>query len=248
MRWMLAPLLAICGLTIGPAGPARAQSPEAPPPSDVWHHVTETSPFFSDQTPDLPIAGIVQSDGTFARVILGADGLGAYVTIGLPGADPAPALTSQLRFANGTRLTRTVRGGADPAALDTLRMPGAQMTVYSFTLAAEDIAALARATHWVLTPQGAAPVTISLYGSAAALEAARSAADAVGGSMAPGVGGPVQGAVGRACDAHAGATPILHSGARACMRQIMTVIFDIKDRTRLRERFFGASHSVLARL
>jgi hypothetical protein len=32
------------------------------------------------------------------------------------------------------------------------------------------------------------------------------------------------------------------------MRSAMTRLIDIKDRTRLRERFFGASHSVLARL
>jgi hypothetical protein len=33
-----------------------------------------------------------------------------------------------------------------------------------------------------------------------------------------------------------------------CIWTGMIVIFDIKDRTRLRERFYGASRSVLARL
>lgn len=33
-----------------------------------------------------------------------------------------------------------------------------------------------------------------------------------------------------------------------CIHALMTVIFNIGDRARLRERFFGATHAVLARL
>ena len=41
---------------------------------------------------------------------------------------------------------------------------------------------------------------------------------------------------------------ILHMRARAVMRGAMIRLFDIMDRIRLRERFYGASFSVLARL
>lgn len=171
MRWILGLLLAISGLSIGQAQSPDAQSDPAAPPENRWHHVTAGSPFYSDETKAMRVAAILQSDGSFARVILGADDLGAYVTIALPGTTPAPALKSELVHSNGARLTRTVQN----TALDTLAMPGAEMTIYSFAIAADDITAFQRAAEWVLTPEGADPVTVSLSGSAAAIDAARAA-------------------------------------------------------------------------
>ena len=58
-------------------------------------------------------------------------------------------------------------------SLDTLPMPGAEMTVYSFAIAAEDITAFRRAADWVLTPDGGDPITITLDGSSNAIAEAR---------------------------------------------------------------------------
>ena len=41
--------------------------------------------------------------------------------------------------------------------------------------------------------------------------------------------------------------PLIDSG-QACICLPMTLVFDIDDRARLIERFYGATHTVLARL
>lgn len=168
MRWIIGALLAGIGLTA-----AQADTPAMPtdlpaPPADRWHHVTPASPFFSEESPAQRVAAVLQSDGKFARVILGADDLGAYVTVALPGTEPAASLRSELMFANGAKVSRTVYD----TTLDTLAMPGADMMIYSFAIAPEDLSAFRQASEWILTPDGAEPVTITLDGSAAALSAA----------------------------------------------------------------------------
>lgn len=135
------------------------------PPKDVWHVVTPNSPFFSDSLVDLRVAAVVQSDDRFARIILGEDGRGAYVTVNLPGSLPAEALRSDLVYSNGGVLTRTL--SAEMLAVQV--MTSSDSVTYSFSIAADDIRVFRGATKWTLTPQGGESVEITLLGSAKAL-------------------------------------------------------------------------------
>jgi hypothetical protein len=171
MRWIFGFLWTLATLPAAWADEGSETSDTPPPPEGRWHHVAPESPFYSDEMARLRMAAILQPDGSFARMVLGADDLGAYVTVGLPGLETAPSLRSELVFSNGARVTRTIQD----SALDTLPMPGADMMIYSFSVAAEDISAFRRASEWIVTPAGADPVTITLDGSADAIAGARDA-------------------------------------------------------------------------
>lgn len=168
MRWIFGLLCALTALCPFSAEGLFAASEAAPPPLDRWHHVTPGSPFYSADSPQLRIAAIQQSDGLFARIILGDDDQGAYVTIGVPGLYPATQLRSELIYSNGAKMSRTVTS----AALDTLAMPGSETMIYSFAVAAEDIRAFRKAARWVVRVEGQDPVTITLDGSSKAIQTA----------------------------------------------------------------------------
>ncbi len=169
MRWIFGLLFALTGLVTAQAETHGKPGAIPPPDKDRWHVVAEGSPFFSADMAGLRIAAVLQEDGNFARLVLGAEGQGAYVTVALPGQSPAASLRSELIYGNGARLTRDI---AD-SALDTLRMPGPEMVIYSFSVAPGDISAFRRAARWVLTPAGGDPATITLDGSADAIAEAR---------------------------------------------------------------------------
>lgn len=174
MRWFLGLLLASFGWFAAQAQTSVSVAEAPVPPDNRWHTVTESSPFYSEDTARLRMVAILQSDGTFARLIFGEDEAGAYVTVALPApaSDPqtAPALRSELEYSNGARITRTIQD----SALDMLAMPGADMMIYSFAVAAEDIDAFRAAARWVLTSQGGTPVAITLDGSSRAIADAQS--------------------------------------------------------------------------
>lgn len=165
MRWIIGLLLAGFGLAAAQADTPVAPSDLPAPPEDRWHHVTPASPFFSPDSAAQRMAAVLQSDGPFARVIVGADDLGAYVTVALPGTQATTSLRSDLVFSNGAKVSRTIYD----TSLDTIAMPGADMMVYSFAIAAEDLSAFRQASEWILTQEGTEPVRITLDGSAAAL-------------------------------------------------------------------------------
>lgn len=172
MRLGFGLLVAIYGLlpAVLAAEPSRAPLPE--PPRDVWHQITHISPFFSRALANLRAAAVIQSDGHFARIILGEGGSGAYVTVNLPGAQPADTLRSELVFSNGGVMSRMVEGDA----LETQVMTTSQSVTYSFSIAPEDIRGFRSADTWTLTPSNGAPVQITLKGSAKAIRTALSSA------------------------------------------------------------------------
>ena len=158
-------VIGVLALTLG-GGELRAELPM--PPKDIWHQVTHISPFFTRETANLRMAAIIQSDGRFARVILGEDGQGAYVTVNLPGTEPYASLRSNLVMPSGLVLERDVSGDALSAQV----MNTSNSVTYSFKIAEADIEGFKGARYWTLTPEGGAAIRITLKGSRKAITAA----------------------------------------------------------------------------
>lgn len=140
---------------------------------DVWHHITEGTPFHAEHSIRYHGAGLLQDDGLAVILLLGAPDQGALITLNLPGPAPHARLTSTLQVPGTGALTREIGGDqlvATPAG-DGLGVN------YSFRIAAEDLAFFMAATRWTIHADGARHV-ITLDGSAAALTAAMEARSA----------------------------------------------------------------------
>jgi hypothetical protein len=138
-----------------------------------WHHVTEGSPFYTEDRAYLHSAAILQDDGRFALMVLGKEEDGALVSVNLPMSDIASSLTSTLVMPDGNIL---VRDAADSQFIAE-RDPDGQSVTYSFGIAPEDIEQFMAAQMWRVQA-GDTLTTISLDGSRDAITQALAARDA----------------------------------------------------------------------
>ncbi|THH36195.1 hypothetical protein E4Z66_14190 [Aliishimia ponticola] len=139
---------------------------------DVWHIVSDDSPFFAPDRPDQNAAALLQSDGRFALLVLGTDAQGALVSVNLPGTTAAERLTSTLVIANGTVLTREISGDQ----LLAQPIPDGETVTYSFRIAPGDLESFMAASEWRLNAGGTV-TTLTLDGSRKAVSAAIEARD-----------------------------------------------------------------------
>lgn len=139
---------------------------------DRWHHVTEKSPFYTQERAYLQSAGILQGNGRFALMVLGGAEEGALVSVNLPMSDIAPGLTSTLVMPAGNILVREAQDGQ----LLAERTPDGDSVTYSFGIAPGDIEQFMAAQAWRVQA-GDTQTTISLDGSHDAISAALKARD-----------------------------------------------------------------------
>ncbi|MEP4198453.1 MAG: hypothetical protein ABJL99_22770 [Aliishimia sp.] len=168
MRVYAALFIVFFGLTNSFAEAETARPTLRQPARDIWHQVTYSSPFFSQGTATLRIAGVIQSDGYFARIILGGRDQGAYVTVNLPGTAPVSTLRSDLVFSNGGIMSRIITGDD----LEAQIMTSSESVTYSFSIAREDIRGFRSASTWTLTQGEDRKTRITLKGSSKAIQRA----------------------------------------------------------------------------
>lgn len=137
---------------------------------DRWHHVTETSPFWTEGRAYLHGAAILQEDGRFALMVLGNEEDGALVSVNLPMSDIASDLTSTLVMPDGSILVRR----AEDSQFIAERDADGQSVTYSFGIAPADIEQFMAAQMWRVQA-GETLTTISLVGSRDAITAALAA-------------------------------------------------------------------------
>lgn len=166
MRKWIADISRICLI----AWPISASS--NPWQQDVWHHVCADSPFYVAERSSLQSAAILQSDGQFALIVLGAEEQGGLVSVSVPGTVPLGSLMSRLRLPSGSILTREVGG----EQLWSVKTEETDSITYSFRIAPEDLDLFQAALEWTIEA-GATSLTISLEGSRDAIDAAEAARD-----------------------------------------------------------------------
>ena len=159
----------LCAISWFCAAVAFAQQP---PPPDKWHYVTLDSPFHTSERAQLHSAGIIQSDGRIALMVLGSEDQGALVSVNLPGTEMEPQLTSTLVMSNGTVLARTVKGDQ----LVATTAPDSSSVTYSFRVAPGDLESFMAARTWRISA-GQNEAIISLLGSRSAISTALEARD-----------------------------------------------------------------------
>lgn len=142
--------------------------------SDQWHHIIDGTPFHTEDGPFLHGAGILQSDGRFALMVLAEGEEGALVSVNLPVTDLEAELTSTLVMPDGNIFVRDVKK-SDRLAEPT---PDGRSVTFSFAIAEDDIAQFMAAQTWRVTT-GDIVTTISLAGSRDAITTAREAREAV---------------------------------------------------------------------
>lgn len=147
---------------------------------DVWHHVQPDSPFYTDERSDMHSAGLVQSDGQFALLVLGTPEQGGLISVNLPGAEPASELTSGLELAAGNVMSRTVT--ADQ--LMAIPTPDGASHTYSFRIAPDDVRLFKAALRWTVKA-GDQSLTLTLKGSKKAITRAIEARDSIDVTEAP---------------------------------------------------------------
>lgn len=148
-------------------------SPEQPEwTRDVWHYVTQASPFYTEERSSLHSAGVIQADGRFALLVLGTPDQGALVSVNLPGDTAQTALTSDLVLTSGGVLSRSV---THEQLVANVTLDGASHT-YSFRIAPADVETFMAARHWRITA-GDTRVTLTLKGSRRAISKAIAARD-----------------------------------------------------------------------
>jgi len=136
-------------------------------PFDLWHQYTPNSPFFTTGTETLHGAGLVQSNGRYALLILAPEGNGAVVKVNLTYGPTPQSMTSSLVMPAGNVLTRNVQDAA-------LKLEPGAITGsfdYTFPIAPQDIELFMAARTWRLNVDGE-ETQISLKGSRKAITAA----------------------------------------------------------------------------
>lgn len=137
----------------------------ADPGNDAWHFIEDGDRLFREDRSDLSAAGIVQSDGSIARLYLVPGEDGAVVSVTLPVEPDTSALVSVLRMRNGA-FSRAVEGDA------LLVSPAANGgTTFSFAISKDDIELFMGARDWQLRIAEERH-TISLAGSRSAISQA----------------------------------------------------------------------------
>jgi len=127
---------------------------------DVWHHITTDSPFYAENLAGLQGAAILQADGRFAMLVLGAPGEGALVSVTMQMAEPASQLTSTLVTPAGGIFVRTV----DETQFLADIAPDGTAVTYSFGIAPDDVDQFMSAELWRVQA-GDRLATITLNGS-----------------------------------------------------------------------------------
>ncbi len=140
---------------------------------DIWHYVIENTPFFTEERRTLHSAGVLQSNGRFALLLLGTADQGALVSVNVPGNAPAEVLVSDLVMPSGNVLSRKVTQDQ----LLAMEVPGSQSYTYSFRIAPADLELFMGALRWRVVA-GENSVDLTLKGSRKAISEAINHRDA----------------------------------------------------------------------
>ena len=138
-RWVFPALALAIGSAFAALQPAQAQ------PIDRWHYIDDDSVLQADPVKGLHGAGVIQSDQTFAMLYLGLPDRAGLVSVVLPTAEPADALSSILIKSDGERFERMLTVDE----LDIARV-SEQTHAYSFPITDVDVGLFKAARSWQL--------------------------------------------------------------------------------------------------